>query len=91
MEFEPSFRYLESMLSPALDKDKATEVLKEAIYSTGLIPKGTNYEIDEFMKICEQLMKKEGRIRIAGLTCMTQARCHRTLKGLAKTTKGVTL
>ena len=91
MEFEPSFKYLRSLLSPRVGEEEATKVIREAIYSSGLVPKETNYEIVEFMKICEQLMNKGGRTRIVGLTGMTQARCHRTLQGLTKTGKPVAL
>jgi len=82
MEFEPSFKYLRSLLSPSVGEEEATKVIREAIYSAGLVPKATDYEIIEFMKICEQLMNKGGRTRIVGLTGITQARCHRTLHGL---------
>jgi hypothetical protein len=91
MEFEPSFKYLRSLLSPGVGEEEATKVIREAIYSAGLVPKETSYKIVEFMKICEQLINKGGRTRIVGLTGMTQARCHRTLQGLTKMTKAVTL
>ena len=82
MEFEPSFKYLRSLLSPSVGEEEAAKIIREALYSAGLIPKETRYGLDEFMKICEQLMNKRGRTRIVGLTGITQARCHRTLHGL---------
>jgi hypothetical protein len=88
MEFEPSIRYLISLVNPSIGEEEASEIIREAIYSTGLIPNQTNYEFDEFIRICEELRKrKEGRIRIVGLTGITQARCYRTLQGLTKIAK----
>jgi hypothetical protein len=86
MEFEPSFKYLRSLLSPSIGEEEAARLIGEATQSAGLIPKEANYETDEFMKICEQLVNKGGRTRIVGLTGITQARCHRTLHGLASQT-----
>jgi hypothetical protein len=82
MEFEPSFEYLRVLLSPSVGEGEVVRLIGEATHSAGLIPKEASYETDEFMKICEQLMNKGGRTRIVGLTCVTQARCHRTLHGL---------
>jgi hypothetical protein len=82
MEFEPSFKYLRSLLSPSVGEEEAARLIEEATHSAGSIPKEASYETNEFMKICEQLMNKGGRTRIVGLTGITQARCHRTLHGL---------
>jgi hypothetical protein len=90
MEFEPSSKYLISLLSPSIGEEEASKLIREAIYSAGLIPKQSNYEFDEFIRICEELRKKGGRTRIVGLTGITQARCSRTLQGLAKTSKSTT-
>jgi hypothetical protein len=86
MEFEPSFKYLMSLLSSSVDEEEAAKIIREAIYSAGLTLKETNYEIDEFMKVCEQLMNRGGKTRIVGLTGMTPARCYRTLHGLTSPT-----
>jgi hypothetical protein len=86
MEFEPTLKYLISLLSPSIGEEEASKLIREAVYSAGLIPKQTNYEIDEFIRICEELRKKRDRAKIVGLTGITQARCYRTLQGLAKAT-----
>jgi hypothetical protein len=87
MEFEPSYRYLLSLLTPSTPEEEANKLIREAIYSARLVLKQENYELDDFIRICEGLRKKGGRIRIVGLTGITQARCYRTLQGLAKRTK----
>jgi hypothetical protein len=88
MEFELSIKYLISLVNPSIGEEEAREVIREAIFSAGLILKQTNYEFDEFIRICEELSKsKEGRIRIVGLTGITQARCYRALQGLTKATR----
>jgi hypothetical protein len=90
MEFEPSYRYLLSLLTPSSSEEEASKLIDESIRNARL-PKQENYELDDFIKICEGLRKKEGRIRVVGLTGITQARCYRTLQGLAKATKTPTL
>jgi hypothetical protein len=86
VEFEPSYRYLLSLLTPSTLEEEANKILDDAIRSASL-PKQSKYEIDDFIKICEELRKKEGRIRVVGLTGITQARCYRTLQTLAKRAK----
>jgi hypothetical protein len=89
MEFEPSYAYLISSLSQVGGEEEATKLLEEAIRSSRL-QKQSKYEIDDFLKICEELKKKEGRIKVIGLNGITQARCYRTLQGMARVTKATT-
>jgi hypothetical protein len=89
MEFEPSYRYLLSLLTPSSSEEEASKLIDESIRNARL-PKQENYELDDFIKICEGLRKKEGRIRVVGLTGITQARCYRTLQTLAKRAKPTT-
>ena len=37
MEFEPSFKYLRSLLSPSVGEEEAMKVIREAICSAGAI------------------------------------------------------
>jgi hypothetical protein len=82
--------YLISLLTPSSSEEEASKLIDEAIRNAWL-PKQSSYELDDFIRICEELRKKEGRIRVIGLTGITQARCYRTLQGIAKTTKTPTL
>ncbi|HIH96462.1 MAG TPA: hypothetical protein HA348_03095 [Thermoplasmata archaeon] len=91
MEFKPSIKYLISLLIPNIGEAEAKKLVRDAIYSAEVYPKQTNYEYDEFIRICEEIIKGGGRAKMAGLTAVTQARCSHTLKGLAKVTKVPTL
>jgi hypothetical protein len=86
MEFELSYRYLISLLASGTSGEKANKILDEAIRLAWL-PKQSTYEIDDFIKICEQLKKEEGRIRIIGMAGIAQARCYRTIQTIQRLTK----
>lgn len=79
MEFEPTMRYL-IHLGGRVDKERAQEVLNEAIRLAELSPKYGEYTDDDFVKICKKLQEKGGRARIIGMTGITQMRCSNTLK-----------
>ena len=65
-----------------MGEEEASKLLDEAILSVEL-PKRSKYEIDDFIKICEELKKKGDRERAIGGKCIVQARCYETLRILA--------
>jgi hypothetical protein len=79
MEFEPSYRYLMSLLTPSSTEEEAANLLDEAIRSSWL-PKLPVYELDDFIKVCEELKKKGGELKIIAMSCIAQARCYKALK-----------
>ena len=79
VEFAPSYNYLVGLLSQAGSEEESKAAVDEAIANAGL-PKKLIYDVDDFIKICEQLRKKGGRIGIVATASITQARCFRILK-----------
>jgi hypothetical protein len=84
MDFEPTLKYLASLLASGVGEEEANRLVREAAFSAGFTPSGLHYKIDDFIKICEKLKDKGGRAKIVGLTGVTQARCYRTLRGMDK-------
>jgi len=78
VEFEPSPKYLLSLLSPVGGEEEAKKIVNKAIQRAGL-PKKLMYEIDDFIKICEALKLEGGRVRVIGTNGITQARCYRAM------------
>jgi hypothetical protein len=78
-EFTPSYSYLVGLISQVGGEEEGKRILDEAITNAGL-PKKIIYDVDDFIKICEWLRKKGGRIGIIATASITQARCFRMLK-----------
>jgi hypothetical protein len=79
MEFTPTYNYLVTLLSQAGSEEESRRFVEEAIRSA-MLPKKIDYEIDDFIKICEELRKKGGRVGVVATASITQARCFRILK-----------
>ena len=84
MDFEPTLKYLATLLTPSAGEEEANRLVREAAFSAGFTPSESHYKIDDFIKICEKLRDKGGRATMVGLTGVTQARCYRTLRGMDK-------
>jgi acetylglutamate synthase len=78
VEFEPSPKYLLSLLSPVGGEEEAKKIVDKATQSAGL-PKKLMYEIDDFIKICEALRAEGGRVGVMGMNGITQARCYKVM------------
>jgi hypothetical protein len=57
MEFEPSFKYLRSLLSPSVGEEEANEVIREAICSAGAI-KQQGIQQNSYRKAIPPLSRK---------------------------------
>jgi hypothetical protein len=58
-EFEPSYRYLVSLLGSRAGEEEATRAIRETICSAGLLQKQSSCEISNFLCICEEIRGKE--------------------------------
>jgi hypothetical protein len=80
MEFEPSYQFLIDSLTPVSSEKEAVSVVNRAILNVR-VEKRTLYEVDDFIRICQELTTGEDRrIRTIGFSSITQARTYRLLK-----------
>ena len=79
MEFTPTYTYLVTLLAQAGSEGESRKLVEEAISNAKLIKK-VSYEVDDFIKICEELRRNGGRIGVVATSSITQARCYRILR-----------
>jgi hypothetical protein len=79
MEFTPTYTYLVTLLAQAGSEDESRKLVEEAISNVKLVKK-VSYEVDDFIKICEELRRNGGRIGVVATASITQARCYRILR-----------
>jgi Leu/Phe-tRNA-protein transferase len=89
MKFEPTYEVLYEMLIPGSSQQDATELLGRVIRNAGFEVK-RDYELDEFIEICNELKNNEDRrIRTIGLSALTQAKSYRLLRDLEQLRQGI--
>ena len=81
MGIELSYKYLINVISPTVGESDAIETLDEVLHNLKL-PKKTNYEVDEFIKICEELRNKDKRVKSVCALTISQVRLSESSKVL---------
>jgi hypothetical protein len=82
MEFEPTPAYLQYLFGSSANDEEVKGQLRVVISNAKLLPRAS-YGYDEFLKICEELIKLGGHARVVGLTGITQARLSKISRGFA--------
>ena len=82
MDFEPSYNYLLAILAPVSSTDEARRLIEDAIRSI-LLPIQSTYRIEDFIKICNELVKRDGKTKVISRACLAQANCYKALQNLS--------